>query len=512
MGWSPTLIVSITTCLLSGSIVGFIVATHFHNKYSSPPKAFAVAVDAGSTHTDFSIYTWKPVPSDTAPVVLVPEFSQQKFACEIKRGIATYSSGEAAAAALTSCLQASVAEIPPAQLSWTPIFVEATAGMRLLHLSDPSLAQDIVESVSQTVDGFGFDTMESDVSILPGSLEGAYGWVTASQLSGDLLGALKGSTATFGALDLGGASTQITFPPPPGAPVRAGDLFTATLYGQPVSLYTHSYLCLGMAMLTLQYQAWLIAHGNESVLASPCHPSGYSIALAPADIDDIIASPCATPYRLAPVNASITLTGTSNVTACDAIVSTILAPYRVGESQPTAVSQFLAFGNGYMFLFDFLCGASGLLRCTLAGQTWRVDLSGLDKAVDGICNMSVDALAKLNPGGLNNNSGVCLNGKHVQQLYAAYGFTSATQLQVLQPSSDESIGWAMGYVLVQNSMLEADSGPRDFSGGGYVGAVVVCGVVLCVTLVLMAVLVRRRMARRRDTRASGIQGERIPLI
>ena len=40
--------------------------------------------------SQFSVYTWRPNPSSTSSVYLVPEFSQQKFSCEIKKGIATY--------------------------------------------------------------------------------------------------------------------------------------------------------------------------------------------------------------------------------------------------------------------------------------------------------------------------------------------------------------------------------------------------------------------------------------
>ena len=44
--------VAVVAIALIGSIVAIILAAHYHATYSSPPNAYAVAVDAGSTHTD----------------------------------------------------------------------------------------------------------------------------------------------------------------------------------------------------------------------------------------------------------------------------------------------------------------------------------------------------------------------------------------------------------------------------------------------------------------------------
>lgn len=46
-------------------------------------------------------------------------------------------------------------------------------------------------------------------------------------------------------MDLGGASTQITFETP-GAVGSPGNQVTLKLYGQSYQVYTHSYLCYGM--------------------------------------------------------------------------------------------------------------------------------------------------------------------------------------------------------------------------------------------------------------------------
>ncbi len=43
--------------LMLVAIAGVILTVHFHTELSDPPSAFAVVVDAGSTHTDVCTHT-----------------------------------------------------------------------------------------------------------------------------------------------------------------------------------------------------------------------------------------------------------------------------------------------------------------------------------------------------------------------------------------------------------------------------------------------------------------------
>ena len=94
--------------------------------------------------------------------------------------------------------------------------------------------------------------------------------------------------------------------------------------------------------------------------------------------------------------------------------------------------------------------------------------------------------------GLNNNSGYCFNGKYVLQLFSSYGFTSATQITVLKPSSTQSIGWASGFVLAQTSDLETDKGPRVLDYSSY-AALLAFGLIALISSVgAVAWMVSRR--------------------
>lgn len=60
------------------------------------------------------------------------------------------------------------------------------------------------------------------------------------------------SQETFGALDLGGASTQITFVPENQTIESPENAMYFRLYGKDYSLYTHSFLCYGMDQALLK--------------------------------------------------------------------------------------------------------------------------------------------------------------------------------------------------------------------------------------------------------------------
>lgn len=68
---------------------------------------------------------------------------------------------------------------------------------------------------------------------------------------------LNPGKGTIGALDLGGASTQITFVTSEKEE-NPDDAMNLTLYGQNYKLYTHSYLCYGQDQFLRKLLAYLI--------------------------------------------------------------------------------------------------------------------------------------------------------------------------------------------------------------------------------------------------------------
>lgn len=79
------------------------------------------------------------------------------------------------------------------------------------------------------------------------------------------LGSTQSENNTVGALDMGGASTQITFYTPDKADIPSDYRKDMELYGSNYTVYTHSYLCFGINEAIRQYQAILVKVGNSDL-------------------------------------------------------------------------------------------------------------------------------------------------------------------------------------------------------------------------------------------------------
>lgn len=120
----------------------------------------------------------------------------------------------------------------------TPTAVMATAGMRMLEGEEggEAAARAIYDSVTAALKAAGLDARFAGT--ISGQQEALYAWISANHA----LGNLAGDKPTVGALDLGGASTQIAFVPadPAGAPT-----LTARFGDRSFAVYAQSYLGYG---------------------------------------------------------------------------------------------------------------------------------------------------------------------------------------------------------------------------------------------------------------------------
>jgi hypothetical protein len=158
------------------------------------------------------------------------------------------------------------------EISRTPVFLKATAGMRVLPLA----AQvDIMGHVRDILTASQFRFEWSWARIIAGEEEGIYGWLTAAKLFGGLT-----EGATFGALDMGGASTQVSFVPDSSMLANA---FAVTLQTEvDVTAYTHSHLYYGVNEASTQLNNAAVALSGVGpyegqVVSHPCYFSGMPL-------------------------------------------------------------------------------------------------------------------------------------------------------------------------------------------------------------------------------------------
>ncbi|KAF7325386.1 F-box domain-containing protein [Mycena venus] len=126
---------------------------------------------------------------------------------KVEPGISTYAdSPETIAEHLRPLLAHARNLVPPSLAPTTPLFLLATAGMRLL--SEEKQAQVLQAAIEEKSRA---GPCGSSVRIITGEEEGLFGWIAVNYLMDGFLE----SQTTYGFLDMGGASTQIAFEPQP---------------------------------------------------------------------------------------------------------------------------------------------------------------------------------------------------------------------------------------------------------------------------------------------------------
>ncbi|KAF7319757.1 hypothetical protein MKEN_00758100 [Mycena kentingensis (nom. inval.)] len=202
---------------------------------------YGLMLDAGSTGSRIHVYKF----NNCGPQ---PVYEYEVFKMtEPGNGLSSFAGRPSAAAASLDTLMDEAMRVVPASLrKCTPVAVRATAGLRLLPGSQ---ATDILNAVTDRLrDKYPFALPSTDaVTIMDGADEAVFAWVTANYLLGSLRADAPANTPTFAVLDLGGASTQITFAPVDSAPLLEGDhKYALEFAGTTRTLYQHSYLGYGL--------------------------------------------------------------------------------------------------------------------------------------------------------------------------------------------------------------------------------------------------------------------------
>ena len=181
--------------------------------------------------------------------------------------------------------------IPAEDAKDTPIFLLATAGMRLLGSLERQLLLDKICSFARANTDFLLPDCGVHIQVIPGVTEGLYGWIATNYLMGTFDSPEahdhgKGHH-TYGFLDMGGASAQIAFAPNETETAKhANDLTLLRLRNidgtaQEHRLFVTSWLEFGVHEARRRYvEALQTATAPEiHELPDPCLPSGLRTTL-----------------------------------------------------------------------------------------------------------------------------------------------------------------------------------------------------------------------------------------
>nr|BAB87182.1 apyrase [Pisum sativum] len=206
-------------------------------------SSYAVVFDAGSTGSRIHVYHFNQN-------LDLPHIGKGvEYYNKITPGLSSYANNpEQAAKSLIPLLEQAEECVPDDLQPKTPVRLGATGVLRLLN-GDAS--EKILQSVRDMLSNRStFNVQPDAVSIIDGTQEGSYLWVTVNYALGKLG---KKYTKTVGVIDLGGGSVQMAYAvskkTAKNAPkVADGDdpyIKKVVLKGIPYDLYVHSYLHFG---------------------------------------------------------------------------------------------------------------------------------------------------------------------------------------------------------------------------------------------------------------------------
>ncbi|KAJ3552296.1 hypothetical protein NM688_g4222 [Phlebia brevispora] len=353
-------------------------------------RRFGVVIDAGSSGSRLQIYSWKDpraiqATEDAQVLSSLPTVEKgtregDSWVAKVEPGLSSFADGPSGVAAyLAPLLEHARTQVPPSLQPETPLFLLATAGMRLLQpMQQAELLQETCiflkrHSHFRIEDRSPAGPCGSSVRIITGEEEGLFGWIAVNYLMDGFKGSDEELT-TYGFLDMGGASTQIAFEPSRQEREKSHDLMDVRLRllgGQEIhhKVFVTTWLGYGTNQARERYVGKAISEyeanrdppfGPEKEIADPCLPKQLSLTEYP------VQPPASSSHSKKPH----TLVGTGSFEQClqqtapllnkDAPCAELPCPFN-GVHVPTidfSVSHFIGVSE-YWYSSEHVFGLGG---------------------------------------------------------------------------------------------------------------------------------------------------------
>lgn len=222
--------------------------------------------------------------------------TKNKWTKKIKPGVSTFGDhpSDVGPEHLQELLDHALKYIPEDQIEDTPLFLMATAGVRLLEpVAQKGLLREIC-SYARDNTKFSLPDCDLHIQVIPGETEGLYGWIAANYLLGGFDNPQDHAHGqghhTYGFLDMGGASAQIAFAPNTTESEKHAEdlklLRMRTINGQPAEykVFTTTWLGFGVNQARQRYVEALMDAHDVAELPDPCLPSGLKTTLKGAEV------------------------------------------------------------------------------------------------------------------------------------------------------------------------------------------------------------------------------------
>ena len=387
---------------------------------------YAILFDAGSSGTRLRIYQFLASGHSLKPLdVLELSSSPDK----VKPGISGLADDPTQVEDyMTPLLESAKKTIPEDKQAATPIFLFATAGMRLISQDKADAILKEVRKLFNDKEKCPFMLQDdNDVRIITGKTEGIYAWVTVNFL----VGAYRSKGLTYGSLDLGGASHQNAWKFKSNHP----DVAFVDFAGKKYKIFVRSYLGFGQDQARERYlgviaQKQNCVNNSECVVKSPCHNIGFKESLKFGNQERVFA-------------------GTAQVRRCRKIIREVFfchlpnvqkCPF---DDQPKLKGRFYGFSSFYYIL-------TGIGAVCSDCEDNKVTARKVDLYSKSFCKKDYDDLDK-NPYAKNQ----CFGGNFIYELLTeGYKLRPGKKIRVTNSLNGFKLGWTLGAVLKNTGIMK----------------------------------------------------------
>ncbi|XP_036294570.1 ectonucleoside triphosphate diphosphohydrolase 1 isoform X1 [Pipistrellus kuhlii] len=478
-----------------------LIAVGLTQNQSLPQNVkYGIVLDGGSSHTTLYIYMWPAEKeNDTGVVTQLGECLVQgpgisKFAHKTHE-LKTY---------LNACMQKAKEIIPVVQYTQTPVYLGATAGMRLLRLENENLADEVLEKLTEVLRSFPFDFQGA--RIISGKEEGAYGWITINYLLGKFtkklrwlypLGNETNNEETYGALDLGGASTQITFVPQNQTIESPNNALYFRLYGKDYNVYTHSFLCYGKDQALLKKLIKDTIQVSKENINDPCFNLGYSRKM---NTSDLINNPCNKENKPTLPFTQLQIHGTGNYQECQKSILRLFDTSDCPYSHCAFDKVFLPQPEGHFGAFSAYYYVMNFLNLTSDASLTQKKITD---TMEKFCSEPwKDLKERFHNVKEKYLSEYCFSGTYIiTLLQEGYHFTPDywKNVHFMEKIRHTDVGWTLGYMLNLTNMIPAEqpmSTPLPHST--YVSLMVLFSIILVAAIFIGLIVFHRPSCFQKD--------------
>ncbi len=140
---------------------------------------YAIVVDAGSSGSRAYLYNWPESscnPDELLKISPLTDDKNEPLVMSVSPGLSSFGDNpQDAFDYIKPLMQFSAKNIPSSKHKETPLFILATAGMRLIdHAKQQAILTNVRAGIS---DNFGFHFPDSHMEIISGKQEGIYQWL-----------------------------------------------------------------------------------------------------------------------------------------------------------------------------------------------------------------------------------------------------------------------------------------------------------------------------------------------